>query len=190
MDKISFRKIALERRASLFSSDLEKLSADEKLHDVFFSSGLLKNIKTVLTYVSFGDEAGTTKIIEHLLAEGFSVAVPGCGACGKMDFYRINSMDDLTPSKWGILEPDPVEENIVKDFNETLCIVPGMAFDLNGNRTGYGGGYYDRFLAAAHNVTAAGLCYDSLIYDEVPSEPHDISVDYIITEKGLFKING
>ena len=71
-----------------------------------------------------------------------------------------------------------------------LCIVPGTAFDLKGNRTGYGGGYYDRFLSREKDVTPAGICYSPLIFDTVPSEPHDISVDYIITEKGIINING
>lgn len=190
MDKKYFRQNALENRASLFETSAEKSAADEKIFENFILSGLLKNIKTILTYVSVRDEADTTALIKYCLEKDFKVAVPRCGKQGKMNFYFIRSLDELKNSSWGIPEPEESVKQLVTDFSEALCIVPGTAFDRNGNRTGYGGGYYDRFLAAHTEITAAGLCYNSLIYDEVPSEPHDISVDYIITEKGSIRING
>lgn len=182
--------MASGRRALLFSSAAEKAAADELIFKNFTDSGLLKNIRRVLTYVSFRDESDTLRIMEFLFSSGISVAVPRCGKQGRMDFFETGSMSDLKPSSMGIPEPEYDERFLVKEFSDTLCIVPGMAFDVYGNRTGYGGGYYDRFLAAETGIVTAGLCYHSLIYDEVPSEPHDKRVDYIITEKGLIKING
>lgn len=190
MDKSVFRKMASGRRASLFSSPEEKAAADSGIFKNFTDSGLLNNIRMVLTYVSYRDEADTFKIMEYLLASGKEVAVPRCRKHGQMDFFKIKSMSELKPSSLGIPEPDYDENFLVNDFSDTLCIVPGIAFDLRGNRTGYGGGYYDRFLSAEKDIITAGLCYHSLVYDAVPSEPHDMSVDHIITEKGLIKING
>lgn len=190
MDKVSFRKMASGKRSSLFSAKEEKASSDMKIYENFINSGLLKNIRMVLTYVSVNDEADTIKIIEYLLSSGFRVAVPRCRKHGQMDFFEIGSIAELKPSSMGIPEPEYDEKYMIKDFSDTLCIVPGMAFDMSGNRTGYGGGYYDRFLAAETEIITAGLCYHSLIYDAVPSEPHDKRVDHIITEKGLIRING
>ena len=190
MDKKAFRKTALARRSAVFSSGEEKKSADRKICENLISSGLLDGISTVLTYISVGHEAGTSGIIDYLLAQGITVAVPRCRKNGQMDFLRIESMTELKASSMGIPEPEYIEENKVKDFSDTLCLVPRMAFDMTGNRTGYGGGYYDRFLDSHTEVVSAGLCYQSLIYDAVPCEPHDKSVEYIITEKGIIKING
>ena len=189
-DKLLFRKQALKKRSGLFSSAEEKKEADLKIFENLVASGLTEKAETVLTYVSYRDEADTLKLIEYLLAEGITTAVPRCRKQGQMDFFTIKSFDDLKPSFMGIPEPEYDESTLVREFTGALCIVPGTAFDLNGNRTGYGGGYYDRFLSREKDVVTAGICYSPLIFDEVPSEPHDISVDYIITEKGIINING
>lgn len=189
-DKLLFRKQALKKRSGLFSSAEEKKEADMKIFENLITSCLTEKAELVLTYVSYRDEADTLKLIEYLLAEGISVAVPRCRKQGQMDFFTIKSFDDLKPSFMGIPEPEYSESTLVRDFTGALCIVPGTAFDLKGNRTGYGGGYYDRFLSREKDIVTAGICYSPLIFDEVPSEPHDISVDYIITEKGIINING
>lgn len=189
MDKISFRKNALKKRSELFATAAEKEEADRLIFSNLMKSGILRNIRTVLTYVSYRHEADTLKIISGLLSEEMSIAVPKCGKNGAMDFFRINSMDELKPSSMGIPEPEYSTDRLVTDFSGALCIVPGTAFDRKGNRTGYGGGYYDRFLSAEKDILTAGLCYQALLYDEVPSEPHDERVDYIITEKGFIRIN-
>ena len=189
-DKLLFRKQALKKRSGLFSSAEEKKKADMKIFENLITSCLTEKAELVLTYVSYRDEADTLKLIEYLLAEGISVAVPRCRKQGQMDFFTIKSFDDLNPSFMGIPEPEYSESTLVHDFTGALCIVPGTAFDLKGNRTGYGGGYYDRFLSREKDIVTAGICYSPLIFDEVPSEPHDISVDYIITEKGIINING
>ena len=189
-DKLLFRKQALKMRSELFLSSEEKKEADLRIFENLKASGLTGKAELVLTYVSYRDETDTLKLIEYLLAEGKTVAVPRCRKQGQMDFFKIKSLGDLKPSSMGIPEPEYDERHLVRDFSGALCIVPGTAFDLKGNRTGYGGGYYDRFLSREKDVTPAGICYSPLIFDVVPSEPHDISVDYIITEKGIIDING
>jgi len=189
-DKLLFRKQALKTRSGLFQTLEEKKEADRKIFENLIGSGLIGKADLVLTYVSYRDETDTLKLIEYLLAEGKATAVPRCRKQGQMDFFLIKSFDDLKPSFMGIPEPEYDETRLVRKFTGALCIVPGTAFDLKGNRTGYGGGYYDRFLSREKDVTPAGICYSSLVFDTVPSEPHDISVDYIITEKGIINING
>ena len=189
-DKLLFRKQALKTRSGLFQTLEEKKEADRKIFENLIGSGLIGKADLVLTYVSYRDETDTLKLLEYLLAEGKATAVPRCRKQGQMDFFLIKSFDDLKPSFMGIPEPEYDVTRLVHDFTGALCIVPGTAFDLKGNRTGYGGGYYDRFLSREKDVTPAGICYSPLVFDTVPSEPHDISVDYIITEKGIINING
>jgi len=190
MTKSEFRKKALAERERLFSLSEQKDEADKMLLNTLTHSGLLEDIKQVLCYVSVRSEAGTERIIRYCIGNGIRIAVPKCGKEGKMDFYYINDLSDLSCSYFGIPEPEEDPSVIVSDFSGTLCIVPGMAFDTDGKRMGYGGGFYDRFLSAHSEITSAGLCYHSLLSGCIPSEPHDISVDYIITEKGIIEING
>lgn len=190
MDKISFRKNAMSVRASLFNDKEEKNKADGKIFEHFkkFLSG--RNIRNVLTYVSFSSEADTERIIRYLLSSGINTAVPRCRRGGEMDFYFIKDLSELRVSSMGIMEPEHSDERLLRNFEDALCIVPGVAFDRHGMRTGYGGGYYDRFLAAEKNVLAVGICYSRLVFDKVPSEQHDMSVSHIITEKGIIEVNG
>lgn len=190
MDKSGFRKKAAEARNMLFSSADEKMIHDESVFKSLLDSGLLENKSQILCYVSVRSEAGTEMIIRHCLDSGIRVGVPKCGKSGKMDFYYINDPSELTCSYYGIPEPQENSENLVTDFTDTLCIVPGLAFDRNGRRMGYGGGFYDRFLSGHSGIKTAGICYHSLLSEAVPSESHDISVDYILTEKGIIEVNG
>ena len=104
----------------------------------------------VLTYVSRSEEVGTRALIERLLVSGRRVAVPRTDlASGTMTFHEISSLDDLAPRTMGILEP-PEEAPALTNPAQlvgSVCLVPGLVFDGAGHRIGYGGGFYDRFLA-------------------------------------------
>lgn len=178
------------KRNRLFSTLDDKKKSDNLIFNNLLKSDILKKTEKILTYVSFRSEADTRQIINFVLDQKITLAVPKCGAEGKMDFFIINSLNELIPSDYGIPEPADNRENLLTEFKNTICIVPGLAFDIKGKRMGYGGGYYDRFLSLHPEIITVGLCYNSLLSDLVPSEPHDISVDYIITEKGLIKVNG
>lgn len=190
MNKSEFRKQAVLKRNSLFSDQEDKKKSDNLIFDCFMQSDILKKAQKILTYVSFRSEVDTRQIIDSVFDQKIVLAVPKCGSDGKMDFFTINTLNELIPSAYGIPEPVDNPQTIVKEFDNTVCIVPGLTFDIKGKRMGYGGGYYDRFLSAHPEIITVGLCYNSLLSDLVPSEPHDISVDYIITEKGLINING
>lgn len=189
MNKSDFRKNIKKNRPFLFSSADEKQAADIQIFKYLTGCELIKNADIVLSYVSVRDEADTRMLLDFLLDSGKRMAAPRCRENGKMDFFLINDIDSMVLSPYGIPEPEYNEELIINDFNGAVCIVPGLAFDKNGKRIGYGAGYYDRYLENKGIVTA-GLCYSQLLFDSVPSEAHDISVDYIITEKGFTEING
>ena len=98
-----------------------------------------------------------------------------------MEFRIIKSFSDLHKGFYGISEPDDTCEKVCS-FDDAVCLVPGIAFDQNGYRLGYGKGYYDRFLK--NNVSvSAGLCYNNLVVNELPINDFDMKVDFIITEQ-------
>ncbi len=138
----------------------------------------------VLTYVSIGPEVSTRELITYALECGKRVAVPKCESGGIMHFHEIKSLDDLTDGRFDI--PEPCEGCLAAEITEnTVCIVPGMAFTPDGNRLGYGGGFYDRFLSANKGIYTIALGYDELITPALHCEEHDIRVNAIITEKRL-----
>lgn len=143
----------------------------------------------VLLYVSRSGEVGTALILQRALEQGKEVCAPCCPPGDRaMFFCRIDSPGELKPGRYGILEPDPNKALRQADWESTLCLVPGIAFDRQGYRLGYGKGYYDRFLAGKEIVTA-GLCYRELVRQELPREPHDQRVRLLITEDGSFAVS-
>lgn len=137
----------------------------------------------VLTYVSTAIEVDTLELIRRALAEGKRVAVPYC-IPGKIDmlFCEIFSLDDLTPGSFGVLEPDPEKQPVLREFSDSVCILPGLGFDLEGYRLGYGKGYYDRFLSK-YPGTNLGVCYNVCLKPLLPHGRYDRMVDVLVTEK-------
>ncbi len=134
----------------------------------------------VLIYVSVKNEISTTPIINHSFKLGKRIAIPYC-THNEMYFYEITDLSDLTESQFGIPTVNPENKNPVFIDKNSLCIVPALAFDSDGNRLGYGGGYYDRFLAV-NNVATIGLCRKDFILFELPHEVYDIRIPKIITD--------
>ena len=137
----------------------------------------------VFTYVSLDNEVSTLDIIHAAWINGKRVAVPKCVKNStEMEFYIITSMDDLEEGYFGILEPDTDKCEKVTDYSHGLCIVPGLSFDAEGYRLGYGKGYYDRFLKQFRGESV-GLCYSSGVKWKLPRSEYDVPVDYIVTER-------
>ncbi|MBR0423088.1 MAG: 5-formyltetrahydrofolate cyclo-ligase [Clostridia bacterium] len=148
-----------------------------------------KNCNTILTYISKDIEVDTLEIINKAWEDGKKVAVPACDKeTMKMNFYEINSMDDLEKGTFGLLEP---KKDICKKIEETqgtLCFVPGFSFDQEGFRLGYGYGYYDRFLQNFKG-TKIGICYNNCITNKLPHGRYDCSVDILITNAFIKEIH-
>ncbi len=142
--------------------------------------------KVVLTYVSKGFEVDTIRLIKYSLSIGKEVYVPFVTDKKRvMEFYKINSLDELNESNFGVLEPLPNETNKYKKELKGLCIVPAIAVDYNGYRIGYGGGYYDYFLRD-NNCCTFGLVYNEFMVSKIEIDEFDKRVDYIVTED-IFK---
>lgn len=140
---------------------------------------LYRDCSCLYTYADVRNEVRTGPLIRRALAEGRSVAVPRTEGT-RMTFRYITDPKELVPGRFGILEPDSACEEA--DAEDALFILPGVAFDEKGGRLGYGGGFYDRYLADHPTHPCAALAYDFQITKELPTEPFDLRVPRIFTE--------
>ncbi len=160
-----------------------KEELDKKLTAQFLSLEEYKNCKTLFAFVSTPIEVDTSKIIETALKDGKHLAVPKCiDKTGLMDFYYINSTDCLKKGAFSIMEPDETLCEKVTDFSDGLCLVPGLCFDYQGYRLGFGKGYYDRFLEKFGGISV-GICYSRCIEKELPKGIFDKNADILVTDK-------
>ncbi|WP_053219197.1 5-formyltetrahydrofolate cyclo-ligase [Virgibacillus senegalensis] len=149
-----------------------------------FASAYWKQAKTIALTVSQPHEWDTRAIIEQAWKEEKNVCVPKCyPKVPEIVFYHLQSYDQLECVYIDLLEPNPAVSIPVSRQQIDLMIVPGLLFDKKGFRVGYGGGYYDRYLAGFSKPTVALTSNDQVI-DEVPRDTFDIAVDHIVTETG------
>jgi 5-formyltetrahydrofolate cyclo-ligase len=145
--------------------------------------------ETVHVYVSsLNNEVDTVGLICLMFDSGTRVVVPCCGSEARsLHHVRIESLDVLQPSRFGIMEPECLPGNEVSPDSIDLVIAPVLAFDRTGGRLGAGGGYYDEFFSEVR-CPRAGLAYSFQEVPEVPREPHDRTLDIIITEKETIRV--
>ncbi|WP_298035167.1 5-formyltetrahydrofolate cyclo-ligase [uncultured Dysosmobacter sp.] len=140
---------------------------------------------TVFCFVGTQREIDTRPILENALAAGKRLCVPRCSGPGVMEARQITSLDQLSPGAYGILEPPPDSPAIPTDAID-FAILPCLTCDRFGRRLGQGGGYYDRFLTHYRGGTVL-LCRERLIREEIPVEPHDYPVPWVLTETALYE---
>lgn len=153
-----------------------------------------RSADAVFAYLAIGSEVETRGVIAAALAAGKAVALPRCvpDERGRMTWHRVRGLDGLVPGAHGILEPagDPGTVVRADTFAAPLALVPGLAFDCAGFRLGYGGGYYDRFLAGFDGVSI-GLARPSQLFDDLRGlglvEAYDRAVDAVATESGVLR---
>lgn len=139
----------------------------------------------LLIYVSTSIEVDTTDIIRQALANGKRVAVPRCVPDTRnMEFYYIDSLDELNPGMFGVLEPEPNPDRLYDEKDGGLCIVPAFSYDWRGFRLGYGKGYYDRFLSRFEG-NMVGICYSDCVQRSLPHGRYDRPVELLVTEHYL-----
>lgn len=164
-------------------SPAQKTMLDGDIFKRFLRLNQYDNTKTLLTYVSTPLEVDTRALIKKALADGKSVGVPRCiPGTRDMAFFYINSLEELNPGAFGVLEPEEDEQKRVVDFRESICIVPAFCFDNTGYRLGYGKGYYDRFLSGYSGIKI-GICYSSGVRSHLFHGRFDCAVDLIVTER-------
>lgn len=194
------RKRALVKKQAAALTEDYRRAADAKIAQAVIESEAFASARTIFCYVSVRTEPDTAAIMEAAWRAGKRVAVPRCLGKGIMEAVQIESRDDLTASgSFGIPEPAaglPVIAPEELDFS----VVPCVACTREGDRLGHGMGYYDRFMEAAGGhaeAAAAGaqaatavLCYEALLQEKIPVEPHDRRPDVVITEEGCYPVKG
>lgn len=181
----NFLRAQFRKMRGDFGYSEKKKKAEREITENFLSLEEYKNAGYVLLYAATEGEISADEIFKSALAAGKKVYFPKSFSGGIMEFYRVESLSELSLGKFGIREPSGIEK--FENQPDALCVVPGFSFDKNGYRLGYGGGYYDRFLADFSGIKA-GLCLSDFVSDKLPNDSFDISADIIVTEKGVMRI--
>lgn len=186
MSELSIQEKKAELREALkqLRADIpaeKKHSADTEMISRLLMTKEYHNAKIILCYYGTGTEIDTKPLIYAALANKKRVALPRCKG-NEMEFYFIKNFDFLEKGSFGILEPDPLRCRQVRDLRNSLLIAPGLSFSPNGDRLGYGKGYYDRFLDS-YSGKAVGMCYQNLVKFNLPVDENDRRIDILITEK-------
>jgi len=181
LSKEVIRKKILDSRIKIPDHGIKSNKVCERI----LSWEVFKKAKIVLSYSPFKGEVDVSKI----------------NSLGNKEIYlpsveKLNGRDEIVPrkhtgklikGKFGILQPPKGSQSISPELIE-LILVPGIAFDGQGRRIGFGFGFYDRFLKKCGNAVKAGICFEAQIADKINAAPHDVSVDFILTEKRILKI--
>ena len=156
--------------------------AEEEILRRLCSSRAYWEADTVLLYISRDGEVGTGELIRRCRADGKVTAAPRIED-GEMRFFVFTPEEELLPGAYSIPEP---AGDASPDLERALVIVPGVAFDRERNRIGHGAGYYDRFLSRHRGLPSLALAFDAQVFDTLPSSPHDLRPDGLITESAVF----
>ena len=173
MKKELLRKKYKEKRDNIKN----KVTKDNLIYQKVINNKDILSSKTLLIYISINSEVDTTKIINYFFNTK-NIAVPKI-IDNDMFFCYVTNLNDLTPGKYNI--PEPTNENIVTDFDNAICIVPGICYDKENYRIGYGKGYYDRFLSK-NKIKTIGLCYKECMIEKIDNNKYDYKIDEVITD--------
>lgn len=195
MNEISNKKKQIRREKLKIRREMnieEKSNYDKIIKDKFFESSFYKESENIFIYISYDSEINTKDIITRAIKEGKKIYVPRTEFSTKlMNAVIIENFDNLVESRYGILEPKK-DEPFIDPNDLDLIVVPGVAFDKNGGRVGYGAGYYDRYFKRINNenkskIVKLALAYDFQLMDKVPTDEEDVLIDAVMTEKQFIK---
>ncbi len=175
MDKKQLRKQIREMKRAMSLAEIEEKS--RILGEKFAASDAYRQASTVYGYLPYNQEVRTVPMLERALQDGKRVAVPKIYG-DEMKFIYLEDLTAVALSDYGI--PEPVDDGPVADDPTALVLMPGLAFDPEGHRIGYGGGFYDKFLAAEPNHPTLALCYDFQMLEKLETEEFDIPVDTVL----------
>ena len=178
-DKQALRRELIARRNGVSAQDKQRW--DAAINAAIISHPVFEQSQVLLGFVPIGSEPDIKPVLEEALRLGKALYLPCCEPATRgMTFRQVRSLDELRPGAHGIPEP-PHSNCALRIAHCALCLVPGLAFDEAGFRLGYGGGYYDRFLANFQG-TAMGVCY-AVTRQAVPKDTHDRAVDIVMSDE-------
>lgn len=175
MDKKTLRAEIRAKKRAMTAQEIEEKSA--ALSKAFYETAEYKNAKTIYGYLPYNQEVRTTQMLAHALADGKQVAVPKVYG-DEMKFILLSDLNQVAKGYAGI--PEPIADGPVAADPTALVLMPGLAFDPEGHRLGYGGGFYDKFLAAEPDHPTLALCYDFQMLPHLDTESYDIPVDRVL----------
>lgn len=175
MDKQALRRHIREQKRAMTEEQI--VAASERLGQLFAQSELYKQAKTIYGYLPYNQEVRTVPMLQQAMKDGKKVAVPKVYD----EEMKFIYMDDLSKVEKGFAGiPEPIADAPVADDGTALVLMPGLAFDQEGHRVGYGGGFYDKFLAAEPDHPTLALCYAFQIQPHLDTEEFDIPVDCVL----------
>lgn len=175
MDKKQLRRMIRERKRAMTEAEIQ--SRSEALAQLLYASEAYRNAKTIYGYLPYNQEVRTVPMLEQALRDGKRVAVPKVFG-DEMKFLYLQDLTQVAKGYAGI--PEPIADEPVAEDKTALVLMPGLAFDPQGHRIGYGGGFYDKFLAAEPNHPTLALCYEFQLLPKLETEEHDIPVDVVL----------
>lgn len=185
--KSEIRKRILQIRGQLTQDEVVKKS--EAIIQQVLKTPEYQEADNVLLYADYNNEVMTKGLFENCIKHRKKVYFPKTDhLTGTMEFYRVISVQQLEKGFKGIPEPKEISENRYKmnKSEDTLVILPGVAFDINGYRVGYGKGYYDKYLSDKRQLSTIALAFACQIVDEVPYDEYDIKMDKVVTEEIIY----
>ncbi len=187
MNKKDIRRDMLNKRNKMTKDEVKELS--KRIGDTLKKMPAYTTSKTIMLYLSFGNEINSREIIMDSINDGKTIVLPYCNHDDKsITPTKITSTSlDLTINKMGYAQPNEESLDPIDQSEIDLIVVPGIAFDRKGFRVGFGAGYYDRFLGKIHfDIPTIGLAYDFQIVESfIEIESYDIPLDYILTEERI-----
>ncbi|MBP0970109.1 MAG: 5-formyltetrahydrofolate cyclo-ligase [Oscillospiraceae bacterium] len=183
-DKNRVRQEGLDARRGMTPE--ERAAASAEISKRVASSEEFRTAKTVLIYRAMPDEVDLCYLTQLPEAEGKRFCYPRIIGRGKMEALLPSGPEGWKEGKFGILEPDPETSSAVRQDEFDLILCPCTAFDMNGDRMGMGGGYYDRYLPGCLNAVIAAVAFDAQKVPEVPTEETDIRMEIVFSEKETY----
>lgn len=178
--KKDIRKRVLTRRENMSKEEWEENS--RSIYEKVVTHSFFLNTDIIYCYVDYKREVSTRMIIQKAWELHKKVYVPKVNGTD-MSFHPIAAFSDLEEGYRGIPEPITKPANIIEPG---LMIIPGVAFDKNRNRLGYGKGYYDRFLSTHHNLRTLAISFELQLEEKIPSDKFDIKPEVLITERHMY----
>lgn len=175
MTKTELRSQIRNRKRQMTEAEIEAKS--RILTALFTETPYYRDAKTIYGYISYNQEVRTLPLLEQALRDGKRVAIPKCYG-PEMRFIYTDDLTGIGRSSCGV--PEPIADGPVADDETALVLMPGLAFSRQGHRIGYGGGYYDKFLAAEPNHPTVALCFDFQILEQLPADEYDIPADLVL----------
>ncbi len=188
-EKRLLREVVLAKREAL--GEEERHAKSQKIQSIVSQIREFQDASTIMLFLNFRDEVETTELAQMVLDQGKRLILPRCGSQYILIPAIIKDLEeDIEPGMWGIREPK--KEGLTEvDPQEIDCIiVPGAAFDHEGNRLGYGGGFYDRFFERVRpNTPLIAIAFHCQIVDKVPVGEFDKKVHMLVTEQGIMRFS-